>query len=56
MVRVSDQSRADYLARYHNARWLDPLLYHLVVNTGEMRVEAAVSLIVHAAQAIGSGG
>ena len=52
-VRSSDHARSDYLARYHNANWLDPLLYHLVINSGPTSVEAAVSLIVHAAQAIG---
>jgi cytidylate kinase len=55
LVRDGDQARSDYLARYHNVRWLDPLLYHLVINTGQTSIEAAVSLIVHAAQAIGSG-
>lgn len=55
LVRDCDQARSDYLARYHNARWLDPLLYHLVINTGQTSMPAAVSLIVHAAQAIGSG-
>jgi cytidylate kinase len=54
-VRDCDQARSDYLARYHNAQWLDPLLYHLVINTGQTSVEAAVSLILHAAQAVGSG-
>ena len=47
--------RSDYLARFHNARWLDPLLYHLIINTGPTPLDAAVSLIVHAAQAIGGG-
>ncbi len=51
-VRVSDQARAEYLLRFHDARWLDPLLYHLVINTGQTTVEAAVSLIVHAAHAV----
>ncbi len=52
-VRASDIARADYLARYHNLNWLDPLLYHLVINTGRASVEAAVSLIVQAAQIFG---
>jgi cytidylate kinase len=54
-VLSSDRARSDYLARYYNAHWLDPLLYHLVINTGCTPVEAAVSLIAHAAQAIGGG-
>jgi cytidylate kinase len=52
-VQNNDRARADYLARFHNAHWLDPLLYHIVLNTGPTPIEAAVSLIVHAAQAIG---
>ena len=51
-VQACDAARADYLARYHDVRWLDPLLYHLVINTGYTSIDAAVSLIVHAAQAI----
>jgi cytidylate kinase len=54
-VQNNDRARADYLARFHNARWLDPLLYHMIINTGPTPLEAAVSLIVHAAQAIGGG-
>jgi hypothetical protein len=49
-VRISDQARAEYLARYHGVNWLDPLLYDYVVNTGRRSVDAAVSLIIHAAE------
>ncbi len=49
-VRVSDQARSEYLARYHNSRWIDPLLYHLVINTGVTPFEGAASLIVEAAK------
>lgn len=52
-VRGSDRARSEYLARYHNARWQDPLLYHLMINTGQTPVSAAVSLIVHATQVMG---
>ena len=51
-VRVSDQARGEYLARYHSSHWIDPLLYHLVVNTGITPLEGAVSLIVEAAKAV----
>jgi len=51
-VRASDLARSEYLARYHGINWLDPLHYHLVINTGQTSVEAAVSLIVHAAQTV----
>jgi hypothetical protein len=49
-VRVSDQARAEYLARYHGVNWLDPLLYDCVINTGRSSADIAVSLIIHAAQ------
>jgi len=52
-VLNNDRARSDYLVRFHNERWLDPLLYHLVINTGSIPLDAAVSLIVHAAQVIG---
>jgi cytidylate kinase len=51
-ARASDQARSDYLARYHGVNWLDPLLYHLIINTGQMPVEVAVSLVVHAARTL----
>lgn len=51
-VRTSDQARADHALRFHEVHWLDPTLYHLVINTGQVTVEAAVSLIVHAAHTV----
>jgi cytidylate kinase len=51
-IRETDEARRDYLARYHNVRWLDPLLYHLVINTGAVPVEAAAKLVIQAAQAL----
>ncbi len=49
-VRLNDMARADYLARYHGANWLDPLLYHLVINTGLCPVADSVAVIVEAAR------
>jgi hypothetical protein len=51
-VRANDRGRADYLRRYHGVNWLDPTLYHLVINTGHIPVAAAVDLIVRAYQAV----
>ena len=45
-VRASDRGRADYLRRYHGVDWLDPCLYHLVINSACIPVETAVELIV----------
>jgi cytidylate kinase len=47
-VRAHDEARKDYLARYHNVRWLDPLLYDLVINTQRVTTDVAVTLVVAA--------
>jgi cytidylate kinase len=51
-VRASDRSRSDYLRRYHGADWLDPTLYHLVINSGRVPVAVAVDLIIAAQRAL----
>jgi len=51
-IRASDRARAEYVRRFHNARWDDPGLYHLVINTGFVPTSAAVELIVTASQAL----
>lgn len=51
-VRASDLARTDYMARYHGVSWLDPLLYHIVINTGLVTIETAVALVIQTAQAI----
>ncbi|MGA9778971.1 MAG: AAA family ATPase [Limisphaerales bacterium] len=40
-----DQGRARYLKKYFNADIDDPLLYHLIINTGQMDYKAAAKLI-----------
>ena len=40
------------MRRFSNARWNDPALYHLVVNTAYVPVPVAVELIVAASQAL----
>jgi len=51
-LRASDHERAEYVRRYHNARWDDARNYHLVINTGLVPPEAAVDLIVAASAAL----
>jgi cytidylate kinase len=51
-VRASDRARSDYLRRYHDVDWLDPTLYHLVVNTAGLPMEAVVKLLMDAQQAV----
>lgn len=47
-VETSDRNRASYLRRMYRARWDDPNLYHLVINTAWLEVESASDLIVAA--------
>jgi cytidylate kinase len=49
-VRTRDEARKDFLARYYNVRWLDPLLYDLVINTQRVTADVAVGLVVAAAR------
>jgi len=51
VVRREDRGRARYWKRYYGADIADPLLYHLVLNTGRLSCEAAVAGIVQALRA-----
>lgn len=44
-LRAGDEARRDYLRRFYNVDWRDPLHYDLVVNTASLDVEAAIKLI-----------
>ncbi len=48
-VTASDRTRRNYLRRYYHARWDDPLLYDVVVNTERLTPAAATELICLAA-------
>ena len=43
-----DQTSAEYLKHFYQVDWSDPLLYHLIINTGTLGLEAAARLIVKA--------
>ncbi|HEY3289022.1 MAG TPA: cytidylate kinase-like family protein [Anaerolineae bacterium] len=43
-----DEAAADYLKRFYNIDWADPMLYDLVINTEHLSVEAATDIIVAA--------
>ncbi len=49
-ARISEHDRASagYLRHFYKVDWSDPLLYHLVINTGNLELEAAARLIVKA--------
>jgi cytidylate kinase len=50
LIEESDSASADYLKRFHGVDWSDPMLYHIVVNTGKLKVEQAVRLIIETAR------
>lgn len=47
-VEASDRSRRNYLKQYYHARWDDPELYDLIVNTSRLAPEEAACLICQA--------
>ena len=49
LVQQHDRWRKLYLRNYHNSDWDDPLLYHLTINSGKLKIEDAVDLIAHSA-------
>ncbi len=51
LVAREERGRARYFKRYFDAKVDDPLLYHLVINTGLVSFERAAELIVAAAAA-----
>ncbi|MCD6290689.1 MAG: cytidylate kinase-like family protein [Anaerolineae bacterium] len=44
-VDASDRTRRNYLRRYYHARWDDPELYDLIINTEHLTPGAAAELI-----------
>jgi cytidylate kinase len=51
-LRQADEERAAYMRRFYGVDWLDPGLYDIVLNTDQIPDEAAVNMIVLAAQAV----
>ena len=44
-IEASDRHRRNYLRRFYHARWDDPTLYDLIVNTARMTPDAAAELM-----------
>ncbi|NLG97675.1 MAG: cytidylate kinase-like family protein [Chloroflexi bacterium] len=44
-VLQEDAKSEDYIKRFYKANWDDPLLYHLIINTGRIDIDQAVKLI-----------
>jgi len=45
-VSQRDAASADFLKHYYHVDWADPLLYHLVLNTGKLSIPDAVLTII----------
>ncbi|GAP15971.1 cytidylate kinase [Longilinea arvoryzae] len=50
MVKQHDRASQDYLKHYYDIDWDDPLLYHMIINTGQCSVEMAAQWIQFAVQ------
>ncbi|NMB69097.1 MAG: cytidylate kinase-like family protein [Chloroflexi bacterium] len=50
MIKSHDRASQDYLKHYYDVDWDDPLLYHLVINTGLCSVEMAAHWIQFAVE------
>jgi len=48
LINEKDKAAETYLRRFHSVSWNNPLLYHLVLNTGKFEIRAAVQLICEA--------
>ena len=48
LIEESDAVSADYLKRFYGVDWSDPMLYHILINTGKFNTEQAVRLILDA--------
>jgi cytidylate kinase len=55
-VRRADEQRAGYMRRFYNVDWLSSELYDLAISTDNVSTEAAVDMIILAAQAVGAAG
>ena len=50
LIEENDEASADYLRRFYGVDWSDPMLYHMVINTGKLKVDQAVQIINEAAK------
>lgn len=44
-ARRIDSDRGAYVQRYYHRDWRDPLLYHIVINTGRVPISEAAALV-----------
>lgn len=46
LIEQRDLASGDYMRRFYQVDWSDPLLYHMVLNTGKIAIEQAALLVV----------
>lgn len=49
-IAQKDRATAEYLKRFFDIEWNDPTLYHLVLNTGLLDLDAAARIVMDAVQ------
>jgi len=54
LIQKRDRASAAYLKRFYNVDWTNPLLYHLIINTGFLTIDAAAQLVVTAVKSLSS--
>jgi len=47
LIERRDHASADYIRTFFHVAWDDPVLYHIVINTGKLNLDQAVQLIVY---------
>lgn len=52
IVTQKDTLSSEYTQRFYHVDWSDPLLYHIVLNTGKLGIEQAAQIVAHLAQLI----
>lgn len=50
LIERRDHASAEYIKTFFHARWDDPTLYHVVINTGKISIDQAVQLILFMAR------
>lgn len=45
LITARDAASAGYIEQFYHQNWDDPLLYHLVLNTGQLNIEQAAQVV-----------
>ncbi len=51
-IAERDRASAEYLKRFFGISWDDPALYHMILNTGQLALDAAARIIASAVEQI----